>query len=222
MPEYRQFYKNCDCCSGSGSGSGSAACDCSFFASLCGSSPVHTNCKKNFVVNIALDFSGCVGTQMGSCGSGSGISGPETGLIVEDGSGSTGSDCRTTCKPCCELAAFSYELNLECFNQYLSTGFFNGDCIPPPGGYTCLGGRSNCPYFEINTGLSGIFSNLFDDGPVTFIFENAVVTSCNPMQINGTFNGQVSNYSSCLQLCIDGVFLPTCITGTFTITEALP
>jgi hypothetical protein len=163
---------------------------------------------------------------MGSCGSGSGISGPETGLDVEDGSGSTGSDCRKTCKPCCELAAFSFELNLKCFNfdstPYLSTGFFGGVNCFPPDGFPCLGNLPDCDYFEIGQGLSGYLVHTFDDASVIFLFKDAIVTSCNPVQINGTLNGQVSNYSSCLQLCIDGVFLPTCIAGTFTITEALP
>lgn len=225
MPEFKLFYKNCTCCAGSeSSGSGSASCFCSFFNVLCPTSPVKTNCQKNFVVNITLNFSGCVGTQMGSCGSGSGISGPETGLDV-DGSGSTGSDCRKTCKPCCELVPFSYELNLECFNDILAVPELNGDCIPV-GSHECLGNRLNCPFFTIDSGLSGYFGNLFDDGYLTIIFNGAILDSCSPLVISGTLNGIATNLSTCLRSCLEGFnqpeFYPTCITGTFTITEALP
>lgn len=231
MPEFRQFYKNCDCCSGSGSSTGSQPCDCTFTQTLCGSSPVFTNCKKNLVVNITLDFSGCVGTQMGSCGSGSGSSG--SGLPVQSGvvdgegsgsSGSSGSECRKTCKPCCDLAAFNYELNLECFGDYLSTGFIQDGCLPPPEGFACLESRDGCPYFEINSAGSGVFLSLFDDGYLSIVFSGATVASCNPFQIDGTLNGTATALGACLRTCLGDTenISPTCITGTFTITEALP
>lgn len=225
MPEIKQYYKNCTCC---GSGSGSQPCTCSFFDAICSTSPVRTNCKKNFVVNISLDFSGCVGTPIGSCGSGS-TSGAETGLVVDEPStGSSGSECRKTCKNCCDLAPLNYELALECFGNDLAVPKFNGDCIPLVGGHDCYGNRLDCPFFIINANLSGYFGNLFEDGYLDLIFYGATINSCSPLSISGTFNGATTNYSSCLRRCLgieDGGiydFNPTCITGTFVITEALP
>ena len=236
MPEIKLFYKNCDCCGSGSSGSGSNSCQCAFFTSLCSTSPVHTNCKTNFVVNIVLDFSGCVGTEIGSCGSGSASGsddgpgsvpkGPAQGSQQTGSSGSSGSECRKTCKSCCDLAPLIYELSLECFDSIIAVPDFNGECIPPGGGFECLENRTNCSYFEINSTLNGTFQTLYDDGFIGLNFENATVDSCNPLQISGTFNSAKTILSSCLASCLigsDGFSLSAnCINGSFTITEALP
>lgn len=246
MPEIKLFYKNCNCCSGSGSGSASgsgsqADCDCTFLtASLaefrrCDGFDVVTLCKKRFVVNINLNFSGCGSTPLANCGSGSGASGAETGLIV-DGSGST-SDCLTTCPNCCDLIKSGYQLDLECVGDTLTTeNLIDGNCgsntFFETGSY-CLGNRlDKCAYFWITvTGSSflGAFFLPIDNGYIGGFTIDANVASCDPFLMSGTLNlGQNGRtlVEPCLANCLTvpdvGVLDPGCITGTFTITEALP
>ena len=246
MPEIKLFYKNCNCCSGSGSGSASgsgsqATCDCTFLtASLaefrrCDGFDVVTLCKKRFVVNISLNFSGCGSTPFANCGSGSGVSGAETGLEV-DGSGSA-SDCLTTCPNCCDLIKSSYQLDLECVGDTLTTeNLIDGNCgsntFFETGSY-CLGDRlDKCAYFWITvTGSSflGAFFLPIDNGYIGGFTIDANVASCDPFLMSGTLNlGQNGRtlVEPCLANCLTvpdfGVLDPGCITGTFTITEALP
>ena len=130
MPDIKLFYKNCNCCSGSGSGSSSgsgseASCDCTFLTTSlneidrCDGFDVVTLCNKRFVVNININFSGCGSTPIGNCGSGSGASGAETGLDGPE-TGST-PDCLTTCPDCCELIKSTYQFDLQCIGDTLTT-----------------------------------------------------------------------------------------------------
>jgi len=246
MPEIKLFYKNCNCCSGSGSGSASgsgsqADCDCTFLTNSltesqrCNGFDVVTLCKKRFVVNISLNFSGCGSTPFANCGSGSGVSGAETGLEV-DGSGSA-SDCLTTCPNCCDLIKPTYQLDLECVGDTLTTkNLIDGNCgsntFFETGSY-CLGPRPDkCAYFYITvTGSTffGVFFLPIDNGSTGGLTINANVVSCDPFLMSGTLlfgraGGPV--FEPCLANCLTvpdvGVLDPGCITGTFTITEALP
>jgi hypothetical protein len=242
MPEIKLFYKNCNCCSGSGSGSGSqAGCDCTFLTDAfdevnrCNGFDVVTLCKKRFVVNININFSGCGSTPLSNCGSGSGASGPETGLDGPE-TGST-PDCLTTCPDCCDLIKSTYQLDLECIGDTLTTeNLIDGSCgsntFFETGSY-CLGPRPDkCAYFYITvTGSSfeGVFFLPIDNGSSGGIIDFAGISSCDPFLMTGTLlfgraGGPV--FEPCLANCLTvpdvGVLDPGCITGTFTITEALP
>lgn len=247
MPEIKLFYKNCNCCSGSGSGSASgsgsqAGCDCTFLTNAfdevnrCDGFDVVTLCKKRFVVNININFSGCLSTPLGSCGSGSGVSGAETGLEV-DGSGSA-SDCLTTCPNCCDLIKSTYQFDLECVGDTLTTeNLIDGNCgsntFFETGSY-CLGQRSDkCSYFYITiTGSSfeGVFFLPIDNGSFGGYIDFVGIASCNPFLMTGNIlfgrAGGVFVFEPCLANCLtvsqDIVLDPACMTGTFTITEALP
>ena len=246
MPEIKLFYKNCNCCSGSGSGSASgsgsqADCDCTFLTNSltesqrCNGFDVVTICKKRFVVNININFSGCGSTPLSSCGSGSGASGAETGLDGPE-TGST-PDCLTTCPDCCDLIKKSYQFNLECIGDTLTTeNLIDGNCGSQTyfetGSY-CLGQRSNkCSYFYITvTGSSfeGFFVLPIDNGLLSGYIDFAGIGSCDPFLMTGILlfgraGGPVIEpcLANCLTVPDVGVLDPGCITGTFTITEALP
>lgn len=245
MPEIKLFYRNCNCCSGSGSsgsgtGSGSS-CDCTFLTDgfdapmRCNGSPVVTNCKKNFVVNITLNFSGCGSSPLGSCGSGSG-GGPSTG---GDFTGS-GSDCHV-CPSCCELIPRTFQLGLECIGDTLATSnLIDGNCGSSTDfetGSTCLGPRSDkCTYFWIGvfgSSFGGAFFFPLDNWGLAGSVNLWNIDSCNPFQMSGTlFFGRAGAPMDepCLAACLGrevGVWLglgsgldPGCITGSFVITEA--
>lgn len=247
MPEIKLFYRNCNCCSGSGSsgsGSGSAAaCDCEFLTAgfdeqlRCDGFPVVTECKKNFVVNIYINFSGCVSTAIGSCGSGSSGLSLESGVVDgESGSGST-SECLSECPACCDLIPKQFQINLECIGDSLaSANLIDGNCgssLDLATGSTCLGRRSDkCTFFYITitgSSFSGQFflpiDNGYLGGGVTF----ANVVSCNPFQLSGSLlfgRAGAPVTEICLAECLTNntgtVLDPGCITATFTITEALP
>jgi hypothetical protein len=243
MPEIKLFYKNCDCCSGSGSsGSGSGsqlACDCTFLtaglddAQHCDGFDVVTLCKKNFVVNIALNFSGCGSTPIGSCGS---VSGMQSGVVDGDSTGSS-SDCLTVCPNCCDLVDATYQLNLECVGDTLaSTNLIDGNCgssVDFESGSFCLGKRTNkCTYFYITVTGSTFFGQFFvpiDNQGLQGISYNATIGSCDPFLMFGNlFFGRALGtvvepcLANCLTNPVYGVLDPGCISGTFTITEALP
>jgi hypothetical protein len=248
MPEIKLFYKNCNCCSGSGSGSASgsdsqAGCDCRFLTAgfddnlRCDGFPVVTECKKNFVVNIYINFSGCGSTPIANCSSGSAASGPETGLdIIETGSGSI--PCLTTCPNCCDLVPKQLQINLECIDDTLaSTNLIDGFCgssfFDNETGSTCLGRRSDkCTFFIIKisgSSFGGAFAFPIDNGYLAGGIDFANVVSCDPFQLSGSLlfgraGAPVTEIclAECLTTNTGTVLDPGCITGTFTITEALP
>ena len=164
MPEIKLFYKNCNCCSGSGSGSGSGSCSCGFLQSVC---PAATECKTRFHVTVNVSFANCGSTPFGSCSSGSGASGAETGLAPPDELGSASSSgsspCLATCPSCCDLVAKKYELDLDCYtigsNDWaLVSPNLTIDPTSPSlcaewglegAQDSCKGPRNGCTYFSI-------------------------------------------------------------------------
>jgi len=235
MPEIKLFYKNCNCCSGSGS------CGCRFLTAgfddnlRCDGFPVVTECKKSFVVNIYINFSGCVSTPIANCSNGSAGSGPETGLEV-DGSGS-GSDCLNECPECCDLVPKQFQINLECIDDTLaSTNLIDGLCgssfFYNETGSTCLGRRTDkCTFFIIKisgSSFEGAFAFPIDNGYLAGGIDFANVVSCDPFQLSGSLlfgraGAPVTEIclAECLTTDTGTVLDPGCITGTFTITEAL-
>jgi hypothetical protein len=244
MPEAKFYYPNCSCCSGSGSGSGSVLCDCGFFVGAvanCFGYPVVTDCKKDFVATISFSFSDCGSFPIGSCSSGSGASGAETGLDgPETGSGS---DCLATCPNCCDIFPQSVQIDLVCIgtNELVSKNVVSGDgrfskCFEEIGSVgSCLqypSALDACNYFYLSNanfvGFYGFFVLRIDYYYATFLIDFFQVLSCEPLQISGTFfMGYVGNQEAalpCLFNCIgasESVDL-NCIKGTFTITESLP
>lgn len=241
MAEIKLFYKSCDCCSGS------SGCNCSFLTEglddgmLCNGFDVVTKC--NFVVNINLDFSGCGSTPIGSCSSGSSASGAETGLDGPE-TGST-PDCLTTCPDCCDLINQTYQFNLECVgNTLASENLIDGNCgssIDFESGSSCLGQRTDkCSFFYISVTGTSFFGQFFvpiDNGGLQGVFTSAFIVSCDPFQMTGfLFFGRALGLINepCLAQCLNrtpGFFADIdpaggidtgCISGTFTITEALP
>jgi hypothetical protein len=209
MPEIKLFYKNCNCCSGSGS-SGSGSCSCGFLQSVC---PEATECKTKFHVTVNVSFANCGSTPFGSCSSGSGASGAETGLDgPETGSGS---DCLETCPSCCDLVAKKYELDLDCYligsNDWaLVSDNLNINPASPSlcaewglegAQDSCKGPRNGCTFFSIQVVdgvlIYAIFGTPIDGGMFwgfgteQFLQDNLPcspsvnVDSCNPLQISG-------------------------------------
>lgn len=214
MPEIKLFYPNCNCCSGSGS-SGSGSCDCGFFQGVCGSSPVFTQCKKTFHVTVNVSFAGCGSTPFGSCGSGSAVSGVETGIADPDepGSSSGSSPCLSECPSCCDLVDKKFEMSLQCLQAGPNTWALISDSLfldagnpslcsnwgLDGAGDACKGKRNGCTYFSIlasgNTIYNANFGTAIDGGMLwgySDIFDNVVpcspsisVDSCEPLQISG-------------------------------------
>jgi hypothetical protein len=245
MPEIKLFYKNCNCCSGSGSsGSGSQACGCNFFSSTCSSSPVHNECKTDFVASISFDFSECGSFPIGSCGSGSAASGAETGLDgPETGSGS---DCIQTCPDCCDLLPDNVEIPLTCVGSLLISDISSetdpkyaackekietnaGSCLQVPNNSNAC----NFMYLD-SSATSGTYGNIWlniDNNFVYLVIDGFSVTSCEPVVVSGSFYmaplNDIANAFPCLGPCIgtvltdDDLITSECVKGTFTITEAL-
>jgi hypothetical protein len=238
MPEIKLFYSNCDCCVSSGSsqtGSGSNLCNCFFVYNFqddttpCwGVFNPARQCKKNFVVNINLSFAGCNPSPIGSCSSAS--SGAETGF---DGpSTGSASDCLTECPDCCNLIDSSYELNLVCVGNTLTTeNLIDGSCGSSAdfeSGSFCLGKRKNkCTYFYITADGPTFYGQFFipiDNWGLGGFIQFPSVFSCDPFVMGGGLNfGRdfAPVLEPCLANCLNGLD-PVCISGFFTITEAMP
>lgn len=214
MPEIKLFYPNCNCCSGSGSQSGSGSCSCGFFESVCGTSPVYTNCKTKFHVTVNVSFSACGSTPFGSCGSGSSGSALQSGVVDGEAGSSSGSgSCLEQCPSCCDLVDAKYEMDLECLQAGQNTWALISDSLFLDAGNpslcstwavngatdACKGKRDGCTYFWILASGSTIYNANFGtaiDGGIFWgyseIFENIVpcnssinLDSCDPLQVTG-------------------------------------
>jgi len=201
----------------------------------CDGFDVVTLCNKRFVVNININFSGCGSTPIGNCGSGSGASGAETGLDGPE-TGST-PDCLTTCPDCCELIKSTYQFDLQCIGDTLTTeNLIDGSCGSDTFGETgsyCLGQRSDkCTFFyitAIESDFMGVFLLPIDNGASGGLVDFAGISSCDPFLMTGSLlfgRAGAATFAPCLSDCLINselvVLDPSCITATFTITEALP
>ena len=230
MLTFFQYYRNCTCCASGSSGSG--ICECSFFTDVCSGNPVVSNCKTSFVVNLNISWAGCTGTPLGSCGSGSSGSGfpVESGLVdgeVIDNSGSSSGSCRTTCSDCCNMLSATYELPISCIGDNISKEDFENYCLQifRNDGTDCYDSIPGCNYFSINKSGMGYIALRIDGYYLTlYFYESSVI--CNPVEITGVFDSSKNIYAgNCLYACVigsDGSYHIDCITGSFTITEALP
>lgn len=212
MPEIKLFYPNCNCCSGSGSQSGSGSCSCGFFESVCGTSPVYTNCKTRFHVTVNVSFSACGSTPFGSCGSGSSGSALQSGVVDGEAGSSSGSgSCLEQCPSCCDLVDAKYEMDLECLQAgtnawaLISDSLFLDSGNPSLCGFwagggagdSCKGKRDGCTFFSILASGNTLYSATFGtaiDGGMFWGWSDASdsicsgfisVDSCEPLQVSG-------------------------------------
>jgi hypothetical protein len=205
MPEIKLFYKNCDCC-GSGS-SGSGSCSCGFIQAACTGS---TECKTKFHVTINVNFANCGSTPFGSCSSGSGVSGLESGIADPDSpseSGSSGSEpCLSTCPSCCDLVASKYELDLDCYETSPGTWFLINDAltIDPANPSkcaewglvgaqdSCKGARDGCTYFAIGFANGNFvlasFATAIDGGMLFGFSDQLESAQCNSSTVVDSCN----------------------------------
>lgn len=252
VPEMITFFTNCDCCEEpepycackkppSGVGPQTDG-----FFKACEGFPIWEDCKRDFVASINLDFSQC-SNGFGSCGSGS--NGFDfTGSEATSGSGS----CLGSCPSCCDLIPRSLEFNLKCqclpFDKYLmDIGLLYADCYlssvnlfdpdekcvyqNPYLIENCRNFRfDKCNYFILHSsGFLRMYFNVEDANilgtnmPFGVIpMEAMQITSCDPLVMTGNIRlfENIGGFRrmKCIYEC-GGI---SCITGTVTITEALP
>jgi hypothetical protein len=125
------------------------------------------------------------------------------------------------------MLSATYELPISCIGDNISKEDFENYCLQifRNDGTDCYDSIPGCNYFSINKSGMGYIALRIDGYYLTlYFYESSVI--CNPVEITGVFDSSKNIYAgNCLYACVigsDGSYHIDCITGSFTITEALP